>query len=229
MLLLLFTGTPATYVLDVSKSLADVAYRLGFASLSDLISDAEAYTNVAELYQFADDAAKKIAYESGVFQNWDTSIAVTVGNAVYSLPANHVFTVLAALINGVSGAPQLLRLTPVRNLWALDANWSATTGAPVRASLDAGSVGTITLYPKPAAGSAGTLAQVCQEFPTPPIGSGFTLVPLSVVLQDFFSYAMLAGARGKESEGAMPEMAAHFQSRCDLYEQIIQHLWGPGQ
>jgi hypothetical protein len=229
MLLLLFTGASANYTLDVSKSLADVAYRLGFASLSDLISDAEAYTNVAELYQFADDGAKKIAYESGVFQNYDTSVSVTPGTAVYALPATHVFTVLAVLIDGTTGAPQLLRPTAVRNLWALDANWPTTTGSPNRCSLDAGGVGTITLYPVPIAGSGGTLGQVCQEFPSPGISQGFTLVPLSVVLQDYFSYCMLAGARGKESEAAMPDMAAHFQSRCDLYGQIVEHLWGAGQ
>ena len=117
----------------------------------------------------------------------------------------------------------MLRITPVRELWALDGTWPATPGPAARCSFDAGSVGTITLYPVPTAG--GTLSQVCQEFPA----DGSTELALPAVLQDLFSYAMLAGARGKESDSAMPEMAAHFGERVKLYEQIAEHLWGPGQ
>jgi len=92
--------------------------------------------------------------------------------------------------------------------------------------MDAGSVGTITLYPNPTVG--GTLFQILEEFPaTLQVGSSQMYLP--TVLQDFFSYALLAGARGKESPSAMPEMQAHFKARCDLYEQVIEHLFGAGQ
>jgi hypothetical protein len=92
--------------------------------------------------------------------------------------------------------------------------------------MDAGSVGTVTLYPNPLTG--GTVTQVCQEFPAA-IVLGASAVLLPTVLGDYFTYAMLAGARGKESEAAMPEMAGHFEQRMKLYEQVIEHLWGPGQ
>jgi len=210
--------------LDVQQSLNDVAYRLGFANLNDLAMDAESWITVAELFQFADDAVKKLAYAHGVFLVLDVTITVTPGTAVYNLPATHVFTVLAWLVT-VSGV-QLLRPTPVRSLWSLDANWPTTSGNAVRCSLDAGQVGTITLYPNPLTG--GTLNQVCQEMPAA-VAQGASALALPTVLVDFFSYAMLAGARGKESESAMPEMANHFKQRCDLYEQVIGHLWGPGQ
>jgi hypothetical protein len=49
-----------------------------------------------------------------------------------------------------------------------------------------------------------------------------------MVLQDYFTYAMLAGALGKESEQAMPEMARHYGQRIGLYEQVMDHLWGSG-
>jgi len=213
------TGPPPTVSgLDVAASLADVIYRLGFQGLNDF--GAEPWVSTDELYQFADEAAKKIAYQSGVFLTLDASITVTPGTAVYELPATHVYTLAAALGN----AP--LRITPVRDLWALDANWAATSGPSTRCSFDAGSVGTISLYPSPTAG--GSLNQVCQEFP-PQVQAGASAIALPTVLQDFLSYAMLAGARGKESEAAMPEMAAHFAERCALYEQIIEHLWGAGQ
>lgn len=212
--------------LDVANCLLDVIYRLGFAAANELTSTS--WVTTAELYQFADDAEKKLSYEAGLFIVYDASVAVSAGTAVYNLPATHVFTLVAAVID-VSGI-HLLRASTVGELWALDATWEATNcaagQAPTRSSLDAGAVGTLTLYPIPSVD--GTLGQICQEFPGT-VEQGQSMLPLPTVLQDYFSYRMLAGARGKESDHAMPEMAAHFQQRCELYEQIGEHLWGPGQ
>jgi hypothetical protein len=205
--------------MDTANCIPDALYRLGFQGPGD-IALAGTWVTVAELYQWADEAAKKIAYESGVFITYDTSIAVTSGTAVWSLPASNVFTLAAWL------GSNALRITPVRELWALDGTWTATSGPSTRCSLDAGSVGTITLYPNPAVG--GTLNQVAEEYAAP-IALGSSTVALPSVLQDYFSYAMMAGARGKESDAAMPEMAAHFEERMKLYEQVIEHLYGPGQ
>jgi hypothetical protein len=141
-------------------------------------------------------------------------------HAVYELPAARVFTLYA-----MAGA-QPLRITRVADLWALDARWPTTTGDPQRCSFDAGRVGTVTIYPSPASG--GTLGQVCQETPAT-IQAGASAVALPTVVQDYFSYAMLAAARGKESEARMEEMARHFGERLRLYEQVIAQLWGPGQ
>src|SRR5579863_271537 len=127
--------------LDILNCILDLWYRLGFASYNDL-NQANRWLSIAELYQWGDDAAKRLAYDAGVFVVYDTTVPVTGGTAVYTLPATHVFTLLAMVV--YNAAPiQLLRLTAVRDLWALDATWNATTGAPVRASMDAGSVGTI--------------------------------------------------------------------------------------
>jgi hypothetical protein len=210
--------------LDLQYALPQVLYRLGFQGLSD-VEAASSWVSVAELYQWADEAAKRLSYEVGVFIVLDTSVSVSAGTAAYSLPASHVFTLAVALV-AASGVPQILRLTPVKDLWALDANWPASSGAARRCSMDAGAVGTITLYPIPTAG--GTLSQICQEFPAT-IAVGSTVIALSAVLEDYFGYAMLAGARGKESDAAMPEMAKHFGERMKLYEQVMEHLWGPGQ
>lgn len=210
-------------VLDVTNALLDVIYRLGFAGANDI--GPASWVTPAELYQFADDAAKKIAYDAGVLITVDSSITVNSGTASYSLPTTHVFTLLAALVPA-TGPPQLLRLTPVRDLWALDADWPTTSGDARRASMDAAAIGTITLYPNPIAG--GTLQQVCQEY-AQTLTAGASTLPLPTVYQDYFSYCMLEAARGKESESAMPEMAAHFKSRCDVYEQIMARYHGPGQ
>lgn len=210
-------------MIDVANSLADVAFRLGFLNSTELDTNSF-WVTTTELYQWGDDAAKKLAYSAGIFPVVDNSITTTPSTAAYNLPAAHVFTVLAWLT--YNAAPlQLLRLSTVGQLFALDAAWSATSGSPTRASLDAGGVGTITLYPNPTAG--GTLNQVCQEFPA--VSNGSSQLALSPVTIDAFTYALLAGARGKESDAAMPEMARHYQQRVDLYAQIADHLWGPGQ
>jgi hypothetical protein len=215
-------ATSSGQPLDVSAAYLDVIYRLGFAAANELTSTS--WVTATELFQWADELAKKLAYGAGVFVVYDASVAIVAGTAVYTLPATHVFTIAAAAID--AGGIHALRLTRVQELEALDALWQASTGTPRRASLDAGSVGTVTLYPNPLVN--GTLGQICQEFPAAVTPQAPTLA-LPTVLQDYVTYAMLAGARGKESEAAMPEMAAHFKERMGLYEQLIEHLWGPGQ
>lgn len=205
--------------MDTASCVSDVLYRLGFTGSSD-IATAGSWVTSNELYQWADELAKRMARESGVFVTYDMSITVTAGTAVYNLPASHVFTLGAWL------GSTWLRITPVAELWALDGTWPATSGPAARASLDAGSVGTITLYPNPTVG--GTLWQVTEEFPAA-IAPGSSLVAAPTVLQDYFSYAMLEGARGKESDAMMPEMADHFAERLKLYGQVVEHLYGPRQ
>lgn len=206
-------------MIDTAACVNDTVYRLGFQSLADLAANAQ-WLIQAELYQFADDAVRRLSYEVGLFIGYDNSITAVAGTAVYNLPASHVFTLAAWLDQ------QPLRITTVRDLWALDGTWSLTTGLSKRCSMDAGSVGTITLYPNPELG--GTLAQICQEFPAT-ISALASTVQLPSVLQDYLTYAQLAAARGKESQARMEEMAAHYGQRMAMYEQIMEHLWGAGQ
>jgi hypothetical protein len=208
---------------DVANSITDVWFRLGFLSAAELATNA-LWLTATELYQFGDDAGKRLAYTAGVFLVVDASINVVSSTPLYALPASHVFTVIAWIV--YSGQPlQMLRMSSVGQLFALDGNWAATNGLPLRASLDAGGVGSVTLYPNPTVN--GTLSQICQEFPA--IASGSSSVPVSPVMQDYFSYALLSGSLGKESDFAKPEVAGHAHERMKLYEAIAEHLWGPGQ
>jgi hypothetical protein len=210
--------------MDVANAVADVWIRLGFTGSAD--AGIGGWVSVAQLYQYADEAAKKIAYKSGVFLELDTSITVTAATAVYEEPATHIYTLAAALaMTGVT-APQILRPAAVRELWALDATWSTTAGNATRFSMDAGSVGTITLYPNPLQG--GTLNQIIEEYPAT-VALGASTLGVATVLQDYFSYSMLATARGKESDSRQAEMADHYAQRCQMYEAIIEHLFGAGQ
>jgi hypothetical protein len=207
---------------DVANSIADVWFRLGFLSAAELATNA-LWLTTTELYQFGDDACKRLSHSAGVFFVVDTSINVVAGTASYALPAAHVFTVMAWMV--YAGQPVLvLRMTSVGALFALDANWATTIGDARRISLDAAPVGNATLYPIPIA--AGTLAQVCQIFTA--VANGSSTVPLCQLMQDYFSYALLAAALGKESDFAKPEVAMHCGERMKLYEAVAAHLWGKG-
>ena len=206
-------------MIDVADCVADLAFRLNFKDGTDLAA-AGNWVTVTELYEWADEAVQQLAADAALFVTYDTSITVSSGTALYNLPASHVF-LLGAWLAGTG-----LRLTPVRELEALDGTWSATSGAATRCSVDAGKVGTITLYPKPTAG--GTLGLLAQQRPATIDATAHT-TQLPGVLQDAITYAMLAGARGKESDAAMLDVAAHAEQRLDLYRQVVRHLYGHGQ
>jgi hypothetical protein len=204
--------------MDVANSIADIWYRLGFLSQAD-IDVTGTWVTSTELYQWADEAAQKLAYACGAFTTFDTSITVSSGTPVYELPAANVFTLAAWL------GTQNLRFTPVRELRALDATWPVTSGPSTRASLDASAVGSITLYPNPTAG--GTLTQIAEEYPAT-IALGSSTVALPSVFEDWASYAAMGGARLKESDARQEEMGQHFEGRVELYEAIADYLYGTG-
>jgi len=208
--------------LDVSACILDVWYRLGFSSADDLAN--ETWLTVAELYQFLDDAVKALGRSTGVFLTYDATIAVTPGLPTYALPARHVFTESAWLLYA-DGHVQLLRLTGVGQLFALDANWPTTLGDPTRLSLDAQDVETCILYPVPLQNA--TLAQVCETYPAD-VALGGAALALNPVLQDMLTYAALAGARSKESDSRDGDMAKHFAARVAMYQAIVESLWGSG-
>jgi hypothetical protein len=208
---------------DAANCIADLWFRLGFLSPDDMAID-DRWVTIAELYQFADDVVKGLASRLGLFMVYDASIAIVNGTGLYTMPAGHIFTVMAWSV--ISGTLQILRLTTSGQLFALDATWPATSGTPTRISFDAGGVGTGTLYPAPTAN--GTLAQILQQFPAAVV-AGSSSIPVSPVLQGYFSYALLAAARSKESDQAMPEIAAHAKARMANYEKVFEHLYGAGR
>lgn len=204
-------------MVDVSDSVNDIWWRLNFLSLEDLDAT-DTYVTSDELYGFADEAAQLLAYRTGTFITVET-IAVTAGIARYVLPAANVFTLGAWL------GSQNLRISPVRELAALDATWPTTSGPPTRASFDADVPGVITLYPRPTAG--GTLKLIAAEAPAS-IAAGSSTVQVPQVFQDLFSYSALNGARIKESEGRQQEMGEHYGARADLYLDVAAFLYGGG-
>ena len=180
------------------------------------------WVTLNELYQFADDAAKALARSTSLFLVYDASIDVTAATPIYALPPGWVWSESAWLAYA-AGPVQLLRLSTVGQLFALDAQWSAASGNPLRLSLDAAGVGNGVLYPAPVAPA--TLAGVLGLCP-PAVGASSSALPLSPVLQDYFTYLMLGGARGKESDSQMADVADHCRERAKLYEATIAHTSG---
>ena len=206
-------------MIDVSICVNDAWFRLGFQDSGDMAFAPWLAPN--ELYQFADDAVKRVAATTAAFLTYDASVTVTPFTAIYNLPPGHVFTESAWIVFG----PQL-RITPTAELFALDAAPGTTSGPPARISYDAAAVGQVVLYPVP--NINGTLGLLSALLP-PTVSNAATTIALSPAAQDYFTYAALAGALGKESDSAKPEVAEHMRERMRAYEAIFTALWGDGR
>lgn len=212
--LLTSVGTTIAGV-SADQVIGDILPALGASSLTDLN-----WCSATELYQWSDEAVKRLSHRCGVFVARDTSTTTVIGTSQYPVPAGHIDTIHATLA-GLS-----LRATTVAELEALDGTWAVTEGGPVnRFSMDADGTGFITLYQIPT--SAGTLAWIFHEFPATIAEGGIVDVPSP--MGDYLAYAMIGEARRKESEAAMPEVSSHCDQMMGLMEQAATAYWGPGQ
>ncbi len=199
---------------DLSTTANVLLERLGATSWSDLD-----WCTQAEVYGWFYEAQSRLA-ELGLFVAQELLFTVA-GTGSYALPADWLNTIFASVNN------QQMRPASVSELLALDSYWAGagcgTQQVPSRYSLDAGELGTITLYPYP--GAVNTVSLVDQILP-PEITTGQTTSPINGLISDYFLYFGLARARGKESPNAMPEVADAAAQMVQLYEQIITSYWG---
>ena len=212
--LLLFPGGPAFSGIDLANVIADIQPALGATGFQDLD-----WCTQAELYGWADEGANRLTRRVGVWVNRYGGQTVQPNTGPAPRPLDAV-DVIHVSINGSS-----LRPATALQLSALDAIWSETIGNPQRFSMDA-APGSIFLYPG-LTQTVGMATIYHQRQAT--IQQGSSVVPIASPVQDYFGYSMLAEARRKESDQAMPEMADHFDQRVGLFEQIFEHYWGPAQ
>lgn len=215
MLLALLPQGPAIAGVDLANVALDILPALGATSFNDLT-----WCTQAELYQFADEAGKRLAHRFGVFVEWNNGTSIAQGLTTYAVPAQHLDTIRAAV------GTYRLRASTVRELLALDATWQATSGPVSRFSMDANGTQFLTVYPTPIA--TGVLTVIYHRY-LPTIAPGTTAVPIASPIGDYFGYSMMAEARRKESEAAMPDMVQHLDERVKLFEQIVESYWGQGQ
>jgi len=222
LLALLPQGPAVAAGISITRVIDDLLPTLGASNLADLTW---CLADGSEFYQWADEYAQRLGRSCGVFVERDATTAVVGGTAAYALPARHIDTIHVSL-TPTAGTPGRLRPSSVAELYALDGTWPAASGVVARYSGDAGVPGIITLYRRPHA--AGTLAVIFHQFP-PAIAAASPTVDVASPVGDYFQYGMLAEARRKQGEGAMPEMAAHFDERVRLYEKVLLAYFGGAQ
>lgn len=200
---------------NLNTTAGDLLARLGATSFGDLD-----WATIAEFYTYFDEGLKHLAAKTGIFIERDATGSLASGESQYSAPNGWISTV------HLSVAGLRIRPTTLTEIEALDSQYAAASGTPVRYSDDSGPLGNITYYPTPAAPDAGkTVAVVFHQSP-PDLTTGQTIIPAPSPIADYFLYYGLMRARSKESVAAMPEVATHAASRVALFEQIFQQYWG---
>lgn len=217
MLAAVLLTSPGTSIAGVSADavVADIFSALGATSFGDLD-----WASATELYQWADEAVKRLSHRCGVFVEYTQSTTSLTGVAQYPVPAGHIDTIHVTL------GTLALRATTVAELEALDGTWAASAGVVNRFSMDADGTGYITLYQIPTT-TGTTLTWIFHQFPAA-IVSGST-VDVPSPMGDYLAYAMVGDARRKESDRAMPEVAEHCDQMLALMEEVACAYWGPGQ
>lgn len=208
---------PALTGINLRDVLSDLYPLLNAAAAGDLI-----HWTDSDLYEWLDEAAKRLARTYGVFVERDASMAIALGTPEYSVPAGHI-----SIIHASAGTLALYAVT-VQELEALDASWPTAAGPTNCFLADANGLGHVRVYPAPDATITGALALIRHRFPVAITSVNNTLsAPLA--LRDYFLWYALSEARRRQSDAMMPEVAEHFAGRVALMEKVIEQYWGNSQ
>lgn len=223
-MLILFStpGAPPAAGVDLRDCFESIYPTLNAGGAADLV-----WWTDEEIYAWLDEAAKKLARESGAFIVRDTTIALVAGTATYDLPLRHISTIHA------TAAGRMATATNGQELEALDASYPSTQATaadpkPKRYLHDLDGIAKIRVYPSPGTGISGPLALVMHRFPAA-IAQGSSLVALPGPLREYFTFYALGEARSKESKGAMPEVGAFYRELASLVEQVAIDYYGGAQ
>ena len=200
---------------DLTTTANDVLARLGVVSWADLN-----WATQDEVYGYFDEASLRLA-EMGLWVYLET-LTVLASTPQYVMPYGWLDSIHITM-NGYQ-----LRPTSVAELEALDSTWTQTqcapNASPTRYSMDAGPLGTITLYPVPAIANE-TLTSIDHCF-NPTVTAASPMLPICSVIADYFLYFALQRLRGKESPYQMLDMAQSFAQQGQLYEAILTSYYG---
>ena len=220
MLLLFFSGSlgpaPSAGYVNASVLVQNIWPPLNAVSAADAV-----FWSEAEIFEWFNEAGRKLAGSGGAFVQRDTSLSSSSGIATYVLPAAHQATIQADL------AGLVLRPRNVQELEALDEAWPITSGAPVAFLLDdAGGVTAITLSPLPdTLTGTKTIGLVMRAAPSSVTAAmGFLVAPQA--FSEYFTFYILGEARAKETRAQMPEISAWFRQLCGQLEQAINVYMG---
>lgn len=219
-MLLLFQSTlqaPTTNGINTSLVVGELYPPLNARGPGDLI-----FWSEDELFEWLDQAAKRLATELNLFVYYDTSITLASGTASYTVPTGHLVT-LQADVEGV-----VLRARNVQELEALDDAWPATAGSPEAFLLDTEGSDKVTIYKKPGAAENGdTLGMIMAKLPTK-LTKTAAVLRAPACVREYLTFYALGEARARESKAPMPEIAQWFRGLTGMLEQVIGEYWGLG-
>jgi len=213
MLLFFQQGTLSTG-LDLGQIITDLLPALNAYSTSDLVDWTE-----TELYQWGDEAAQRLSRICGVLVE-RTDMPVSAGAGTVTLPDRHLSTIHSTF------GTRSLRPSSAQELEALDSGWLTATGGVERISHDYDGLKTARLYRIPDA--AGMLHLIYHTRPES-LTSGNLTLDAPTPIGEYLTFSILAEARRREGDGAMPEVADAAQQRADMLAKVIESYWGGAQ
>jgi hypothetical protein len=217
MLLLFFahppSGTPA--IVNMAVVVGGLWEPLHSSSAGDAI-----FWTESELYQYIDEAAKRLGRTFQVFTSYDQSLTAANGTRDYTLDPRHVSTQQADL------AGTVLRPFTAHELDSLSSTWPTDSGTPKRFLEDTSGVFTLTLHPIPGAGDTGKAIGLVENKIPIDISVSAAILQAPQVMREYFTFYALSKAHAKEGRAQMQETGAFFKSLVELMETTIADYWG---
>lgn len=209
---------PAEPTISWSTLLTCLYPRLHASTAADLV-----WWTEADLRQWANEAIQLLAAQVPVFIRRNIDLNTVNGQRAYALPARHLAT-LHVTYDDQPLQPTDLALIDARDA-AADAAVCGVGEVPKRWYEDTfGIHSSIGIYPSPSA--AETLAILFSQQPALLTSTASTL-PIPVAIGAYIQDYVLAKAWAHDSDFSMPELAAHFESKYQMYISLYQSYWGP--
>jgi hypothetical protein len=216
MLLLLIPQGPAVTPVDAGEVIDQLLPYLGAYQAANLN-----FWTEDELFAFADEGLKRFASRIGGFVEHNDDEALVDGTAAYSLPTRHLSTIY------VAAGDVTIYPTTRQGLDALDSDWTNTADdAPTNFFQD--NETQIRVYPKPNSSTTGDIGIIHHQYPAA-VDDSSPSVTAPAPFAEYLMWYTLSEARGKESDGAMPEVSKFFAGMVDLFESIAREYWGQAQ
>ncbi len=206
--------------LDINDLLSNLLGPLHSDSFANLV-----WWSEGELTRFFDETVKRLGYRAGVFAARNTNgVTLVAGTATYALPARTIDVLHVSL----SGAPLIASSTS--ELEMLDDTFQSTEGTPSYWYADRSGL-KIGFYPVPNTAAGGLSPELIIHQLPEELDEAHVVdeVPVPAPVGDYLEMAVLMRAYAKESDAALPEVAANLQQMIALVEQAMRGLYGEAQ
>lgn len=179
----------------------------------------------ADLRTWGNEALQQLGRQALLFVRRDTGTLTVQSQREYTLPTRHLSTI------HVTYNDEPLQPTDRSDIDALnagaDAAACATGESPTRWYEDTlGVHAAIGLFPTPY--DAEIVAIIFSQAPELLVSTAST-VPIPRCMAAFVEDWILGEAWQNDSDFAMPELAAHFRQKREMYLQLFRAYWGPKQ